>query len=39
MTVVYFKRNKNGFFIYLLLYVDDMLVASKDKDEKRKLKV
>ena len=35
---VYFKRNKNGSFIYLLLYVDDMLVVSKDKDEIKRLK-
>ncbi|KAH9771353.1 Integrase catalytic domain-containing protein [Citrus sinensis] len=29
---------QEGFFIYLLLYVDDMLIASKSKDEIEKLK-
>ena len=27
---VYFQQSSNGSFIYLLLYVDDMLIASKD---------
>lgn len=35
---VSFKRNRIESFIYLLLYVDDMLVVSKDKDEIRRLK-
>ena len=30
---VYFKNLVNGMMIYLLLYVDDMLIASKDKIE------
>ena len=30
---VYFKHLKNNNWVYLLLYVDDMLVASKDKAE------
>ena len=29
---VYFKQYGDGSFIYLLLYVDDMLIASKDKN-------
>ena len=37
-SCVYFKRNKNGSFIYLLLYVVDMLVVLKDKDEIKRLK-
>ena len=28
---VYFKQFSNGSFVYLLLYVDDMLIASRDK--------
>lgn len=28
---VYFRQYSDGTFIYLLLYVDDMLIASKDK--------
>jgi len=35
---VYFRRHSDGFFIYLLLYVDDMLIASKDKSFTSKLK-
>ena len=30
---VYFKKLVNGMMVYLLLYVDDMLIASKDKME------
>ena len=30
---VYIKESKKGVRIYLLLYVDDMLLASKDKEE------
>lgn len=30
---VYIKRSKAGFRVYLLLYVDDMLLASKDLEE------
>lgn len=29
---VYFKKLKNDCLVYLLLYVDDMLIASKDKN-------
>ena len=35
---VYFKRLENDCWVYLLLYVDDMLIASKDKAEINKLK-
>ena len=35
---VYFKHIKNGYWVYLLLYVDDMLIASKDKAEIDRLK-
>ncbi|KAG8490426.1 hypothetical protein CXB51_013710 [Gossypium anomalum] len=35
---VYFKKNSDGSFVYLLLYVDDMLIAAKDKGEIRKVK-
>ena len=34
----YFWRNKNGSFIILLLYVDDMLVAGQDKESINELK-
>lgn len=37
-SCVYFKRSDDS-FVYLLLYVDDMLIAAKDKDEIRKVKV
>ena len=36
---VYFKRLGNDFWVYLLLYVDDMLIASKDQNEINKLKM
>ncbi|KAH9655560.1 Integrase catalytic domain-containing protein [Citrus sinensis] len=36
---VYFKFLTNGSGIYLLLYVDDMLIACKQKEEVKKLKV
>ncbi|KAH9753489.1 Integrase catalytic domain-containing protein [Citrus sinensis] len=35
---VYFRRLLDGAFIYLLLYVDDMLIASKNGDEIKRLK-
>ncbi|KAG8472856.1 hypothetical protein CXB51_034830 [Gossypium anomalum] len=35
---VYFKKNSDGSFVYLLLYIDDMLIAAKDKGEIRKVK-
>ncbi|KAG8491868.1 hypothetical protein CXB51_015214 [Gossypium anomalum] len=37
-SCVYFKKNSNGSFVYILLYVDDMLIAAKDKGEIRKVK-
>ena len=37
-SCVYFKINSDGCFLYLLLYVDDMLIATKDKGEIRKVK-
>ncbi|GKB17056.1 transposable element [Tanacetum coccineum] len=36
---VYHKRAPSGSLIYLLLYVDDMLVAAKDMEEIKKLKI
>ena len=38
MIVVYFKRCDDESFIYLLLYVDDMLIATKDKKKIRRVK-
>ncbi|KAM1959838.1 hypothetical protein ACFX15_005064 [Malus domestica] len=35
---VYFKKLQDGSFIYLLIYVDDMLIASKNVEEIEKLK-
>ena len=35
---VYFRRLLDRDFIYLLLYVDDMLIASKNRDEIERLK-
>ena len=35
---MYFRQYSDGSFIYLLLYVDDMLIASKDKSLISKLK-
>ncbi|KAH9697268.1 Integrase catalytic domain-containing protein [Citrus sinensis] len=35
---VYFRRLPDGAFIYFLLYVDDMLIASKNRDEIERLK-
>ncbi|KAG8485491.1 hypothetical protein CXB51_021304 [Gossypium anomalum] len=32
------QKNNDGSFVYLLLYVDDMLIAAKDKGEIRKVK-
>ncbi|KAG8489007.1 hypothetical protein CXB51_016978 [Gossypium anomalum] len=37
-SFVYFKKNSDGSFVYLLLYVNDMLIAAKDKGEIRKVK-
>ncbi|CAL0304779.1 unnamed protein product [Lupinus luteus] len=36
---IYFQKFPNESFIYLLLYVDDMLIASRDKSLIRKLKI
>ena len=38
-SCVYIKKNDNGSFVYLLLYVDDMLIATKDNKKIRKVKV
>ena len=35
---VYLRKLRDGSYIYLLLYVDDMLIASKDQGEIEKLK-
>jgi Reverse transcriptase (RNA-dependent DNA polymerase) len=35
---VYFKKLADGSYMYLLLYVDDMLVASSNKEEIKKMK-
>ena len=35
----YFKKSDDGSFVYLLLYVDDILITTKDKEEIRKVKV
>ena len=35
---VYHKKLSNGSFIYLLLYIDDMLIATKDMSEINRLK-
>ncbi|KAG8481358.1 hypothetical protein CXB51_026131 [Gossypium anomalum] len=37
-SCVYFKKNSDGSFVYLLLYVDDILIAAKDKGKIRKVK-
>ena len=38
-SCVYFKKSNDGSFVYLLLYVDDMLITNKDKEDIRKVKV
>nr|GEW10645.1 retrovirus-related Pol polyprotein from transposon TNT 1-94 [Tanacetum cinerariifolium] len=35
---VYFQKFTNGSFLYLVLYVDDMLIAAPNKDQIRELK-
>ena len=37
-SCVYFKRLEDGSFVYLLLYVDDMLIAAKNMSEIQVLK-
>ncbi len=37
-SCVYFKKNSDGSFMYLLIYVDDLLIAVKDKREIRNVK-
>ena len=37
-SCVYFKRCNDESFLYLLLYVDDMLIAAKSKEETRTVK-
>ncbi|ONK68535.1 uncharacterized protein A4U43_C05F12950 [Asparagus officinalis] len=37
-SCVYHKKLNDGFFVYLLLYVDDMLIAAKDMSEINELK-
>ncbi|GKF96109.1 retrovirus-related pol polyprotein from transposon TNT 1-94 [Tanacetum coccineum] len=36
---VYLKKLQDGSFVYLLLYVDDMLISSQSLDEIEKLKI
>lgn len=38
-SCVYFKRNDREEFVYMLLYVDDILIASVNKSEVQKLKL
>ena len=37
-SCVYFKEVSDGSFVYLLLYVDDMLITAKDMRERIKVK-
>ena len=37
-SCVYHRKSSDGSFIYLLLYVDDMLIASKSMQEINRLK-
>ncbi|KAG8493062.1 hypothetical protein CXB51_010388 [Gossypium anomalum] len=37
-SCVYFKKKNDSSFLYLLLYVDDMLIVAKDKGEITKVK-
>ena len=37
-SCVYFKKTRNGNIIYLLIYVDDMLIICKDVVDINKLK-
>ena len=36
---MYLRKLEDNSFIYLLLYVDDMLIASKSQEEIEKLKI
>ena len=38
-SCVYFKKSHDRSYIYLLLYVDDMLISAKHRGEIRKVKV
>ena len=38
-SCVYFRKLPSGKYIYLLLYIDDMLIASKNRSSIDKLKV
>ena len=33
IVVFIFKKNHNGSFMYLLLYIDNMLIAARDREE------
>ncbi|KAG8496044.1 hypothetical protein CXB51_009475 [Gossypium anomalum] len=37
-SCVYFKKNSDSSFVYILLYVDDMLIVAKEKGKIRKVK-
>ena len=37
-SCVYFRKTHDGLFIYLLLYVDDMLIAAKNMSDIEELK-
>ncbi|KAL5739748.1 hypothetical protein ACOSP7_028638 [Xanthoceras sorbifolium] len=37
-SCVYFRKNDDGSFVYLLLYVDDMLIAAKNMSDIDELK-
>ena len=37
-SCVYFRKCDGELFVYLLLYVDDMLIVAKDKEEIRRVK-
>lgn len=37
-SCVYFKQSDKGVYVYMLLYVDDILIASTDKAQVQKLK-
>ena len=37
-SCVYFRKNYDESFVYLLLYIDDMLIEARDKEEIRKVK-